>query len=188
MHRNELVIVLRRDEGESVREAELQAHHRGQDQRDHTHEDRRAAVLDCDDLVVLAPDVLGYERLRIVMFDLVIAIGDGNVSHSRTLELLKRVYVSDDVVGGLIIDHRAGHHLHLETVVILGMRAADTLFEITYLPLQVPIRHARRAGRVRRAYAVSVRAVAVRTGRVVLAPVLDETGGGAFWLGRRSRK
>jgi len=56
--------------------AELQPHHCGQDQGDNADEDRRDAVLHRDDLVVLAPDVLRNERLRIVMFDFVIAIGD----------------------------------------------------------------------------------------------------------------
>ena len=42
-------------------------------------------VLDRDDLVVLAPDVLADERLRVVSDLFVIAVGDCNESHQKLL-------------------------------------------------------------------------------------------------------
>ncbi len=81
VHGDELVIILRVNKRECVGEAQLQAHHRRQAQRDQTDKDGRHAVLDGDDLVVLAPDVLGYERLRIVMLDFMVTVCNCNVSH-----------------------------------------------------------------------------------------------------------
>ena len=63
VHGHELIIVVRRDEAEGVREADLQPHQQRQHERDEPDADRHAAVLDRDDLVVLAPDVLLDERL-----------------------------------------------------------------------------------------------------------------------------
>jgi hypothetical protein len=52
---------------------------------DYAHKDSGGTVLNCDDLVVLTPDVLGYECLRIVMLFFMIAIGDCNICHTLFL-------------------------------------------------------------------------------------------------------
>src|SRR5690606_22857744 len=85
VHGDELVIALRGDEGEVVGETELQPHHHRQAERYDSDEDCSGCVLDCDDLVVLAPYVLGYEGLRIVVLYLVITIGDCYVCHQASL-------------------------------------------------------------------------------------------------------
>ena len=83
MHGDELVIPVGVDEVELVGEAELQAHQRRQHERDQPDEDRDDGVLDRDDLVVLAPDVLFDERMRIV--DGGIAVRDCDVGHQSSL-------------------------------------------------------------------------------------------------------
>ena len=81
VHGDELVIILGIDKRKLVRETELQAHHRRQAKCNQANEDRSNAVLNGNDLVILAPDVLGNECLRIVVFLFVITIGDCNVRH-----------------------------------------------------------------------------------------------------------
>ena len=82
VHGHELIIVVRRDEAEGVREADLQPHQQRQHERDEPYADRDAAVLDRDDLVVLAPDVLLDPRLGIV--HRMVTIGDCYVCHDRS--------------------------------------------------------------------------------------------------------
>ena len=81
VHGDVLVIVLRRDERERVGEAQLQAHQHRHHQRDQADADRDQRVLDRDDLVILAPDVLADERLGIVQRVLVVAICDCDECH-----------------------------------------------------------------------------------------------------------
>ena len=64
--RDELVIVLGIDERERIGETELQPEHARHDHADQADQDGEAAILDRDDLVVLAPDVLGDECIRII--------------------------------------------------------------------------------------------------------------------------
>jgi hypothetical protein len=59
--------------------ADLQPHQQRQHERNEPHTDRHAAVLDRDDLVVLAPDVLLDEGRGIVQ--MVVTIGDCDVCH-----------------------------------------------------------------------------------------------------------
>ena len=68
---------------ELLREAELEAHQAGQHERDEPDEDRDDGVLDRDDLVVLAPDVLQEERVGIVNRG--IAIRNCDVGHQFVL-------------------------------------------------------------------------------------------------------
>jgi hypothetical protein len=86
VHGDELVVVLGRDEAERVREAELHAHHHGHRQRDEPDRDSGQRVLDGDDLVVLAPDVLRDESLRIVQVG--VLIRDRYIGHQPFLPLL----------------------------------------------------------------------------------------------------
>jgi hypothetical protein len=79
VHRDELVIVVRGDQREGMREPELQPHHDRQYQGDQPDRDRGDRVLDGDDLVVLAPDVLRDESLRVMQR--MIAIGECHVGH-----------------------------------------------------------------------------------------------------------
>jgi hypothetical protein len=83
VHRDELVIAVRVDEVELLREAQLQAHQRREHERHQADEYRHDGVLDRDDLVVLAPDVLLDESVRIV--DGGIAVRDCDVSHQSSL-------------------------------------------------------------------------------------------------------
>ena len=66
-----------------IGETQLQPHQSRQDQCHQADEDRRTAVLDCDDLVVLAPDILGDERLRVVHF--IDLVSDCHVLHAVIL-------------------------------------------------------------------------------------------------------
>jgi hypothetical protein len=65
--------------------AKKKTHHCRQAKRDYTDKNGGAAVLDGDDLVVLAPDVFRYERLRVVMLYFMIAISYCNVCHPLVL-------------------------------------------------------------------------------------------------------
>ncbi len=83
VHGDELVIVVGADEAEGVGEAELHPHHHRQRERHEPDPDRGDRVLDRDDLVVLAPDVLRDEGLRIVQ--VCVLVRDCDVCHQKTL-------------------------------------------------------------------------------------------------------
>ena len=73
VHGDELQVVRRVDHGEAVGPAELQAHEYRQRQCHQADADGRYAVLDRDDLRVLAPDVLadpGFRVIKLYVFDL----------------------------------------------------------------------------------------------------------------------
>src|SRR5690606_32024586 len=114
--------------------------------------DRDAAVLDRNDLMVLAPNVLCDERVRIVY--VMITVSDCNICHLRasspiaspcsrrrllssmsssTKSLpvsnvsLKGVDVSDEVVHRLLVAQAVGHHPHLCAIEVLNVSAPDIL-------------------------------------------------------------
>ncbi len=66
VHRDQLEVGLGRDEGERVRESQLQPHHPRQHQCHQANRYRRDRILDGDDLGVLAPDVFRDEAFRMV--------------------------------------------------------------------------------------------------------------------------
>jgi hypothetical protein len=78
VHGDVLVVIVRRDEREDVRETQLQAHQHRHDQRNQPDRDRDHSILDRDHLVILAPDVFPDEGLRIVQSMLMIAICQGD--------------------------------------------------------------------------------------------------------------
>src|SRR3546814_12921535 len=72
-------IVLGRNEQERVRKDEVRAHQGREHQRHQPDCDGRQRILDGDDLVILRPDVLSDERLRMVQF--FVFMIDGNRRH-----------------------------------------------------------------------------------------------------------
>ena len=66
MHRDELQVGLGRDEGEGLRESELQPHQPRQHQGHQADGGRRDRILDGDHLGVLAPDVFRDEAFRVI--------------------------------------------------------------------------------------------------------------------------
>src|SRR4029077_20600151 len=79
VHGDELVVVVGRDEGESMREAQLQAHQHRHDEGNQADTNGGDCVLDRDDLVVLTPDVFCDEGLRIMQC--MVAVCDCYVCH-----------------------------------------------------------------------------------------------------------
>ncbi len=70
MHGDDLVVLLRRDEGEGIREAELEADEPGQDQRHQADRGRGQRILDGDDFGVLREDVFRDPAMGMIKLDL----------------------------------------------------------------------------------------------------------------------
>ena len=60
---------------DGIREAQLQTHQNGQPQRNQADKNSNAAVLYCNDLVILTPDIFGHKALRIVHCVSIILVG-----------------------------------------------------------------------------------------------------------------
>src|SRR5437762_4373785 len=82
----------------------------------------------------------------------------------RWLRLRKGVDVCDDVVDRLVIRERRGHEVHLRSIQVSRMRAADAFPEVLQLCRQVPIAHALKPGCVGGRYPAPVRTMAGSAG------------------------